>query len=41
MTLKGNPIRITKKEFYSRGGFGNPQLYRKADKRGIWKYYIE
>ena len=31
--------RITKKEFYARGGFKNSKLFRKADKNGRWLYY--
>lgn len=31
--------RITKKEFYNSGGFSNSNLYRRADKKGYFKYY--
>lgn len=31
--------RITRKAFYDLGGFANSNLYRKADKRGVWRYY--
>jgi len=31
--------KITKKEFYRGGAFSNPKLFRKATKRGAWKYY--
>ncbi len=33
-------IRVTKKEWYAAGGFKNPACWRKADKRGAWRYYI-
>lgn len=34
-------MRITKKKWAEMGGFRNPRLYRKADKRGSWRYYME
>lgn len=33
-------MRITKGEWYRRGGFTNSDLYRKADRLGRWKYYM-
>lgn len=36
----GNSLRITKREWYKLGGFSNSKLYRKADKRGVWRYYM-
>ena len=32
--------RITKTEWYALGGFANSRLFRKADSRGRWRYYI-
>lgn len=34
-----NYIKITKREWYARGGFRNSHLTRNADKRGVWAYY--
>jgi hypothetical protein len=31
--------RITKAEFYERGGFANTSLFRKADKLGRWRHF--
>ena len=31
--------RITKKEWYDRGGFANPALFRKQSRGGAWRYY--
>ena len=31
--------RITKKEFYSKGGFKNSNLFRKQTASGSWCYY--
>lgn len=31
--------RLTKREWYAAGGFRNPALFRKADSRGVWRYY--
>jgi hypothetical protein len=31
--------RITKTEFYSKGGFANSRLYRKQRADGAWAYY--
>ncbi len=33
-------MRITKREFYAKGEFANSKLYRQADKRGVWRYYM-
>lgn len=32
--------RITKAEFYKRGGFSNGALFRKQSKGGAWRYYM-
>lgn len=32
-------MRISKDEFYRHGGLSNRNLYRKANKRGAWRYY--
>ncbi len=36
--MKGR-MQISKKEFYRRGGFTNPNLFRKQKKRG-WTYWL-
>lgn len=33
-------MRVTKAEWYAARGFANSKCYRKADKRGVWRYYI-
>lgn len=33
-------MRITKKEFYRRGGLRNAQLYRKQTSDGRWLHFI-
>lgn len=33
--------KINKREWYNRGGFANPALFRKADGRGRWHYFID
>lgn len=33
-------MRITKKKWYQLGGFANPDLYRRADKRGRWMHFM-
>ena len=37
--MRAGVEKITKQEFYNLGGFANPSLFRKADKRGVWSYY--
>lgn len=32
-------VRISKREWQGRGGFENPNLFRKADSRGVWSYW--
>lgn len=32
--------KISKREWCDRGGFANPKLFRKADRRGAWRYYM-
>jgi hypothetical protein len=32
--------RITKRRWYDLGGFANPKLFRNADARGYWRYYM-
>lgn len=34
-------MRITKREFYARGAWANPRLYRKQRADGAWAYYME
>ena len=36
----GTYTRITKREWYALGGLANSKLFRKADKRGHWRYYM-
>lgn len=31
--------RITKKEWYARGGFKNPRCWRRQAKNGAWRYF--
>ena len=31
--------RITEVEWYNRGGFANPDLFRKQSRGGAWRYY--
>ena len=35
-----NAERISRREFYHRGGLAHPRLYRKANSRGAWSYYM-
>lgn len=37
--MKTGYQKITKKEFYSLGGFSNPNLFRKMV-NGAWQYFI-
>lgn len=32
--------RVTRKEWYAAGGFANSACWRRADKRGVWQYFI-
>jgi hypothetical protein len=34
-------VQITKREWYDRGGFANPALFRKADRLGRWRHFID
>jgi len=36
-----NWYRITKSDYYARGAMRNPDLMRKADAKGRWKYYAK
>jgi hypothetical protein len=36
-----NVCRVSKEQWYRLGGFRNSQLFRKADSRGAWRYYID
>jgi hypothetical protein len=40
MTQKIRKERITKREFYDRGGFENSNLFRLQSRGGAWRYYI-
>jgi hypothetical protein len=40
MAQKVRKERITKKEFYDRGGFANSSLFRLQTRGGSWRYYI-
>jgi len=31
--------KLTKREWYDRGGFTNPKLFRRQPKGGGWEYY--
>lgn len=37
--MRNGVQKITKRDFYALGGLSNPALFRKADKRGAWRYY--
>lgn len=39
MAQKIRKERITKKEFYDRGGFANSALFRLQSRGGAWRYY--
>lgn len=32
--------RITKREWYDRGGFANSALFRLQSRGGAWRYYV-
>jgi hypothetical protein len=32
--------RVTKSQWYAAGGFRNSLCWRRADKRGVWRYFI-
>jgi hypothetical protein len=34
-------MRVTKRTWYDKGGFKNPALFRKGDRRGGWTYWID
>jgi len=40
MPQKIRKERITKKEFYDRGGFANSDLFRLQTRGGSWRYYV-
>lgn len=40
MCQKVRKERITKAEFYARGGFSNPALFRQQSRGGAWRYYV-
>lgn len=40
MTQKIKKERITKVEFYERGGFSNSALFRQQSRGGAWRYYV-
>lgn len=33
--------KISKRDWQARGGLRNSALFRKADRRGRWSYYID
>ena len=33
-------VRVTKKEWYDRGGFTNSKCFRKQSRNGAWRYYM-
>lgn len=37
--MRAGVEKITRRQFYALGGFSNPALFRKANKRGAWSYY--
>jgi hypothetical protein len=40
MAQKIRKERITKVEFYDRGGFANSALFRQQSRGGAWRYYV-
>lgn len=38
--MRNRRKQITKAEWYQLGGFANSKLFRLADKRGRWRYFI-
>jgi hypothetical protein len=40
MSQKIRKERITKAEFYARGGFSNSKLFRQQSRGGAWRYYV-
>lgn len=36
----GAYMRITKRKWYALGGFRNSSLFRRANNRGAWRYYM-
>lgn len=40
MAQKIRKERITKVEFYERGGFANSALFRQQSRGGAWRYYV-
>lgn len=40
MAQKIRKERITKEEWYNRGGFANPALFRQQSRGGAWRYYV-
>jgi hypothetical protein len=41
MAQKIRKERITKRDFYDRGGFSNPALFRQQSRGGAWRYYVD
>lgn len=39
--MRAGVLRVTKREWYDMGGFANPALFRKADSRGYWRYFVD
>lgn len=40
MAQKIRKERITKVEWYNRGGFANSALFRQQSRGGAWRYYV-
>jgi hypothetical protein len=40
MSQKIRKERITKADWYARGGFANNALFRQQSRGGAWRYYI-
>lgn len=41
MAQKIRKERITKVEWYRRGGFSNSALFRQQSRGGAWRYYVD
>lgn len=38
--MKNNHLKISRAHWYRLGGFANSALFRRANKRGAWSYYV-
>lgn len=38
--MRKNWLKLSKADWYLNGGFANTRLFRKANSRGVWSYYM-